>query len=314
MPVKTELCVRLHVADGLVWAAEGRELPFSTGRRVEQLESWLPDGATIRIVGSPENLFLIGLAWGWRSAGKVLRVELVSPAVCPRARDRRDPSRLLYQTRDLRLAPSQGGVHELTAAAAQLYMFALHPGSTPVLDRFAGTRLGHALRFVSDVDLTACLEIVARIVDPRWFIDTSCPDRTSKLEAYLGMHPKTQAGVLGFRLPWRRHAECSLVQRAWGRYFTPTDLPEAFGVGEFVQRRFWEQWARFEQPEQALVRGYLRASQRFLRFFRLVWLASIYAGSAAVPDGQAELFRPEDFFDTPGEAEAFHAHMEVISR
>ena len=72
----------------------------------------------------------------------------------------------------------------------------------------------------------------------------------------------------------------------------------------------WRVWGirmGFDSLPADPVKAQLRASQKFISFLRLTWLAALY--KARDYDGGASLFRAEDFFLHVVEADAYNHHI-----
>ena len=134
---------------------------------------------------------------------------------------------------------------------------------------------------------------------PRWFVDLRMPDRTSKLELFLGLTPKTQARVsdASLKLTKARELRCANVLASWkGEQPANVDLSLP---ANFLYR--------VHAAAGGGVRGDLRASQTFVRYLRHNWLAGLEHRSG-VKDG---LFAPDLFFKSPVEIAAYVEHMKT---
>jgi hypothetical protein len=103
-------------------------------------------------------------------------------------------------------------------------------------------------------------------------------------------------GVVGQGPHTRYHDRCKLVAECWNG---PKDLTKIEEPNYFLYRVF-----RSTALKGALFAS-LRASQRFVEFLRLTWLAALQDGSPQLES----LFVPEYFFKTKDEAQAFHSHF-----
>jgi hypothetical protein len=149
-----------------------------------------------------------------------------------------------------------------------------------------------ALSFIPSLNVdNACL-LVAAIVDPRWFMHPTRPNRASKLYQFLGLTPKNIQHLLD-----------------------DTGTSEVRGLGFAYLTTF--SWLykdlrkpRIGAPEWFLyrilgafpgkVQGFLAANKKFVRLVREVWLQEL------TPDRQ--VFCPESFFRYDEEREAYEKH------
>jgi hypothetical protein len=320
------LTLKLHVGGGMVWQTAGTELArctnlppeayVKTATRWEKFDS-------VRLLGAYDNASLISGLFGR------IRVDLVTPMVCPSKSLRKDPQAVLFYMRGCMLAPSQGGYHQMTAPESLVYkacaaarMSKKIEDAVPILQAHPLWQPVHFLRNINDSFLAS---VILAALDPRWFVDTCAPDRAAKLMHFFGMDPPTQAGALGLSSPQRYDAKCKLALHTWyeqaaarevlTRHMQLGGLTPVYNATErglAPGDALWRVWMnaydkRRSDPSVAATYGTLRASQMLLNFLRQIWLSTIYRDSPSIPDGGAVLFRPRDFFRFPVEARAFDA-------
>ena len=190
------------------------------------------------------------------------------------------------------LSPAMGGWHEFDAADYPAYAIAAcadrGPGDAD-LDAFrAQMVMAHpawpALSFISHLNPAKLALLLGVILDPRWYVSLRSPrkgddvvpyhDDSAKLHAYLGLDPRTMAGVLGSNKEFGSSARCRLVLETW--VGTTPEEPEVYQhPGYFLWRRYLR--------EECHVKGTLRASQLFVDYLRLVWLDAIYCDRVSTP-------------------------------
>ena len=324
--------LKLHVDRDVVWTLEGDSLPTSSSQSVSDFvaSDFVKDMECVRIMGTHANAKLIVGLYARKLKEEIGRLEVVTPLVCKTQSERSDPELILYRMRNFALAPSLGGFHEITSVDYPAYALAAEffsQGSTePVelTDLMRNYLQAHpawkSLRFIRYLNEFSCARLLAIILDPRWYIDKCNPDRIAKLEAWLGLNPKTQAGILQTIAPLgRHHDKCSTVFNCWYREelklevfdnimefdLIPWDednnaCPPGMAPCDFV----WRVWA--SHAENSTIAA-LRASQMFVRFLRHTWLSAIYEDSMTA--GALPLFRSKDFFKYVVEAASFEHYM-----
>lgn len=326
--------LKLHVANGYVWALRGTAQATATSCRLKQVLAGdlVRSDDTVQLVGSVRNAELIVQLYDRKARGELRSLQLVTPLVCPVAADRKRPLSVLYHMQRFCKAPSLGGYHEVTAkdiVSYQLltliqskehkddvqsitYLLAMHPA-------------WRHLSFVKDLDYIKCATLLAYIRDPRWYVDLCHPDRGSKLEAFLGLTPKTQAGITWPEFGRDRHYDrCKLVYDCWhtpamaaatATTFSKHGICVTGNTTDYGNRPcdfVWRARAKYAgvQPDAfnaQLVKADLRASQKFISFIRLTWLAELYR-EHDYERGEG-LFRSADFFLHVAESEAYNQYI-----
>jgi len=327
--------LKLHTHNGLVWYIVGDGLHSRSRMTVEEFadSKVLANADSVRVIGMAENADLIIALAAKQREGELDSVEVVTPLVCATAAERQEPLMALYRMRSFLRAPSLGGYHQLTTADLRSYELVVSlrdEGWTPATQCILMQHpVWYPLKFIPELDWKCCAELIATIIDPRWFVDVFSPDRSAKLESFLGLDPKTQAGVSVRKAKrTRRHRLCSLVRSCWKlprlhdivvdrfelagpRPFRGSNEP-GLRPGDFP----WRVWGYMQgigpgsrQPSRGCVIADMRASQKFLRYMRLVWLQQLYHGKE-LPDQCTPLFDSALFFRLHiEEAEAFDHYM-----
>ena len=326
--------LKLHVDHGFVWYLDGAGHPRSSGKTaVEFLDDAVCRNAEcVRLIGNPANASLIVELYNQCLRRQLACVEVVTPLVCATERERGSPEACLHYMRRFSRAPSQGGFHKVTERDYPAYALAAEverlrrehkPCSDMALRYLEAHPAWRPLSFVRHLDPAKMAQLLGVIIDPRWYFDPCKPDRSAKLEAWLGLNPKTQEGVTrNAARKWRHHNRCLLMRQCWkradlvdrARAVMRTRGIEPPYEGDEVTRapgdflwRVWGRWAETGDP----VKADLRASQKLLRFLRLAWLGELYRGTGQFGGGLS-LFRPVDFFRYVVEAEAFERHMKAL--
>lgn len=328
------LALKLHVDAGIVWTLRGCEHPASTRCNVADAigGNLLDSKDTVRVVGTRENAELILKLYEYLSLGGIRSLQLVTPLVCSTAADRRRPEAVLYHMRRFNKSPSLGGYHEATKDDFVAYALAveldncdgdsLTECASRLLDEHPAWR---HMTFIPDLHKVECAKLLATILDPRWYIDLCKPDRGAKLEAYLGLNPKTQDCVTS-RLDgprWRHHARCTLVADCWfslDMFDAVNETYDKYGIKDFGRLDecglrpgdfLWRIWGThmgvpWSNKLCDHVKAQLRASQKFVNFIRLTWLAQLYSSCDYV---DASLFRASDFFPHVVEVQAYNHYI-----
>ncbi len=302
------LSMKLHVdLNGFVWSLFADGAPRNTGHSV--IEFMLSPASRYlhyRMIGCPENAHLtLGLYWR-QAKQQDGKVELCSPVACRSEAERYDPELTLLGMRRFERTASTGGWHRMGPTDLPTYALLAHAQKIGKFNKDSIKLLKvhpvwPALSFIPDMDLKNAAALVATIVDPRWFIDLKHPARGSKLRKYMGLDMKTLLGVLDKGPQQRLHDRCELVLSTWNKKGCKLiERPNNFL--HRIARSFEEK----DKPEL----GLLRASQVFIEYLRLVWLAALGLGKK-----QSEaLFVPEYFFKSPSEILSFQNHMQKVLR
>jgi len=330
--------LNIHVHAGRVWyLANNHDVRWSSRSPEEFLDSGEADGIDrIRVIGASSNARLITQLYDRKQRGLIGSVQVCTPLIGKTERERRKPEALLMRMLLFQRAPSIGGFHEVVEADYRAYSLcvaalksiaeqnAITAAIIPALRAHPAWR---PLSFIQSLDRVSVAGLLSYILDPRWYIDQCAPDRTGKLEAWLGLHPKTQAGVSGGKRRWRYHDRCAVVMNCWKNSRLENDIRERFEINKPVPVEdatlpgvapcdfVWRAWgsklglgSSARAPADPVIAD-LRASQRFIAFLRHTWLSELYRESDATPERHAALFRPADFFQHPIEVEAYELHQ-----
>lgn len=312
--------LRLHVdAGGQVWY--GHDRCFAAGSDMgtedflkshEHFGFELEGVQQVRLLGVPANAALIvDLHQRRRRRPKQLasqQIVLASPAVCPSAACRADPLQVMQHI----WQPSTSGFtsgfwHFLGEREFPTYALitAMARGTGDKLDDLSCRILHYhpawpALSFLPTLDPFNAAKVVTTIVDPRWFRDLCHPNRLGRLFEFLGLTPQNvRAHVHGQWSGDRHYDRFRWVLGAWA---SNDRQPELVNVND--PRNFL--WRVMRSHMATEHKGLLRASQRFIRFIRFVWLHEM---GSREPEA---IFIPGEFFRTTEEIRAYVQHREAL--
>lgn len=308
LPTTDDNTLKLHVApDDIVWAANGAAPAYSTEKSVDfflETDGIKGFGSQVRLIGSARNARLISGLYLRRAKREVASVELAGPNILRSPQEADDPTAAIRRMRSVFLSPAAGGWHKLDATDYPVYAMLsreLSEMSAPgtALQTYFRLHPAHtALSFIPTLSAPIAAQLLCLIIDPRWYVDTRAPDRTGKLELYLGLTPRVQELVSSCDkkiLTGHRLFKCASVLAAW-----KTKKPEDVDVANPANFLY-----RIRAHYGGGHMGDLRASQSFIRYVRHNWLAAIEKRKG-VKDG---LFIPERFFLTAEEQAAYRTHM-----
>lgn len=299
---------------GVVWKLAGSYLPRTTGLTIHEFVSQHNFDAEdqVRIVGTVGNAPLIVGLYHRRLKSDFASLEVCSPLCCVDPNDRNDSEVVLYSMRKFRRPPSLGGWHEFVVKDYPSYILATYFADLAVSMRLETTTSGinypadypkklimhHPawpyLSFIDGLDSDACAELLASLLDPRWYTDPS-PDGADgdRMEHYLGLYPgiskeKTSARAKRYQLAlgcWKNSGGSALK----------ADGPRGF---------IWRTWAAKGGGE----RGDIAACKCFVTYLRITWTMSMCSGPQA-----RHLFVPNYFFSNKDELNAYAKHINSFS-
>jgi len=338
---KTEVKeLRLQVADtGDIWATSWLEShPRCVASGIEDLiaSKLFLASTSVAIVAFPTNVKLITEIYLRKHKDADYSIWVASPLLVGATKpDRIDPVSVLEASHalDPHLSPSLGGWHQFGKADYPAYALAeIVSQNSSISDQAIQLLEAHpvwpALSFISGLNKKMCCRLLATVLDPRWYIDLKQPARTSRLESYLGLTLRVQRTALNMLTdvdPTNKNSRekidkvltgmteyearmverCTAVQYCWWRDPAVLTCPDSGATpgqplleapGGFL----WRVWFSHGKSPK----GYLRASQQFVRFLRDSWLDALY--SKTVGDG---LFIPDYFFKHNYEQLSFMQHM-----
>jgi hypothetical protein len=297
---------------GMVWMLDGAAAPVDTGMTPGQFVAQLDVRETraIRLLGCRQNAALITLLRA--RFGDAAVIEVGRPGhVDWAALEPEGPAAVLLAIHQIDAdAPSRGGWHRLGCGEAAAYAMAdqlAHGRSVQeCMPQLEAHPAYPALSFITRLDESAVVRLVAAILDPRWFIDPNHPDRAGRLKSYLGLDSLVARGSTS------RRDRRQQVMAAW-RSGEPRIDPTA--PGDFL----WRYWGGCYWREQNHARADLATARHFLDFLRWSWLDALHPQRRAWQSRYDQgLFVPEHYFKIGPEAgggpdyataAAFRRHM-----
>lgn len=275
---------------GRVWFLDGESFPQCSELSIRDFfkSAVARKRKRFRVVGLGDNAELILTLFSLRGRKLIESVQVCSPLCCPDPTERNDPESLLFSMRCFHRSSSLGGWHEFSEAEVVSYSLAAldrrgaldHDTAVKILKKHSAW---DSWSFVNGLDVLSLGCLVARILDPRWFVDDRKPSGKDRLEQYLGLTKKIAIQVCdGAPLVGARKL-FDLVRRCWKNKLDQKDNRRG---GTFV----WKTWV----DRGGGWRGDLLASRRFIRFIYLTWMDSLSAR-------RGRIFVPKFFFQNDGE-------------
>lgn len=302
-----ESALKIHVADdGYVWFASGVDAPQNSNQTVDTFlwsSPLLRITTNVRILGIAQNAELITNLYLRKRQQELASIAIAGPNICENPLELQDPYAALMRMRSSYLSTACGGWHAITDADYAIYALLSKSRrnadwfDTPARAFYEAHPVYQALNFIGGISHKDAAMLLTTIVDPRWYIDRRMPDKTSKLELYLGLTPKIQRRVSDSTklIHGGRDLRCAIVLGCW-----KTSHPGVINY-DLPQNFLWRVW----KAAGSGVKGDLRASQAFVRYLRLNWL-DVLVQRIGLRDS---LFSPREFFKSPAEHEAFVQHM-----
>lgn len=280
--------IRVHRSlTGEVWAATGRQAPAIVAGDLLSFVSTAAWQAypLVRVFGCPANVKLITGIWNAKRTQQQL--QLATPQVCHDRQELQNPEIALWRSRQCLRSASLGGWHTVTDGDIVTYnMAAAEPGSATRAALLPQHPVWSALNFLQLWEQPAVADLLADVLDPRWFVDPEKPDRISRLQAFLGQYP----GAAKTPDAARRR---SLVRQAW----FADGKPDIQSHGAFLWRRYIEH-------------GELKAGRTFVAYLMRAWQAELVRQQSKVHVDS--LFCPEMLM-TIGEAAAYRRYALGLS-
>jgi hypothetical protein len=300
-------CLKLHTpSSGLVWYADGLNPAECSNMRTEEfLSSHIisPINLSVRILGVPQNAELITALYSRKKQRKLGSIYLAGPNVCESLIELDDPPLTFRRMRDAFMATSCGGWHHMTDTSAAIYALILRIQRQADWFDIGGRiyyethPLYRVINFITDVNHRNVAQLLATIIDPRWYVDRRRPDNPHKLSLFLGLTPKTQKRVSDLtRIVSRgRDLRCAMVLNCWKT--KPAADVDLTDPANFLWRIY--------RANGGGAKGDLRASQSFIGYLRTHWLAVVSSNVGM----RQELFLPERFFKADSESQAYYDKM-----
>lgn len=284
--------VRIHCSpQGDIWCSWGFREPIATGLSIGSFlgHAQIKPDTVIRMIGSKCNIQAILDTYHLILQGASWQLVVASPTICEAPRELDVPVIALLRCRQCALPPAVGGWHRFCdldypgyAIAGQLLK--TEPDSKFIMAMWHGHPVCRAAEFIDGLQPDAAAMLVGEIVDPRWFVDEKSPDKTTKLDNFLGLNSKVQREAIELNLPHLTdyHRRCRLVYDCWAG---ATDLSQP---NAFIAR----QAAAFSTDP---LNNSLFGSKLFVAYLRSAWLRALCKD----PGLGNELLPVEKYVDTP---------------
>ena len=281
-----------------VWVIEGDRMPSRTDMSMEDYVSSLEKSGNcpdrIRILGSLDNSEFVVRLYRLKVKKLLKSLEIGSPMIA----SNNDAASSLMKMRMASLPSSMGGWHEASYADCVAYgvsmlMQSNVPGShAQACDLMRQHPVWNYVSFIPHLDSAFFTKIMAKVLDPRWYIDPNHPTRLSRLYSWMGLcnGPQTDEKLV-------RKFD---VYSCWSKGLED-DKVDINHPGWFLIRESRKRWGNHK-----LWVSTLRTSQMFMRFVKFCWMDSIYP----YPNPWMErIFDPRLFFSDELDAIGFMAHM-----
>lgn len=285
---------------------------------------WVKSAEGIFVLGSERNAELIAVLSLESVINKstfMPKIYVASPGKDFRFDYTHEPAYVLTYMQQLATrAGSTGGFHELENSDVAHYQLMLELAQTKGRVTQTVRRLMRihpawpAISFIPTVDEEAVAKLLTSIIDPRWYVDETHPDRLSSLKGFLGLTDRNIGAALsGNVIADRYFKRARNVYTAWagGMPGTKESIEEP---GNFLLRRLSSYdsgiCATQTQSKASATRAVLRTCNHFLSFVRNVWMHQIVNEAAKLRN--VELFIPEYFFQREEDAAAYREHLENL--
>lgn len=309
-----ETVIKLHTdCFGSVWFGRGIEAPQSSGKPVDTFTlsaMCSARSAVFRILGVPQNAELLCTLFLRVRQREIHAVEIAGPNVIADKFHELTAQQVMMRMNGIRVAPSCGGWHEMTAADYSIYaLIARFSRNNYVFDpparvHFASHPIAKLMAFIPTLSESDAAWVAATLVDPRWFVDRRKTEALKNVFFYLGLTPAVQKRVSDKTclLSKSRELRCARVLAAWKSPDTPPTEIDLQNPANFLYRI----WA----SAGGGAKGDLRASQAFVDYVVSNWFAAT-ALRGGVQDG---LFAADLYFKTPTEQNAYKQFAELAMK
>ena len=297
-------------SDGKVWCGYKDVCSHNTNLSVSEFVNTptFKSAKRTRCLGTSQNANLLvsaHLANKKREAGgePFSRLEVGSPQLCPTRALRDDPefclTRIWQADTEARLLHHW---HPVDSFIFNSYLLvdSMNDSSDKALAVFKHHPAFSSVSFVGTSNVSLALQVIAKIVDPRWFWNADKPHRLSKLYKYLGLTPATSKNLSGLQ-SYSSSLDLEKLNAADQSFLTALSwsTKEIDKVNYSLPENFL--W-RIYREEDFGWRGLLKASRSFVRFVAYNWLDNITL--------RKNMFDPDSFFKTQNEVLAYKSHME----
>lgn len=329
--------ILLHIRDGRLWFGIDRPMgavwPGPVADFIQQ--DWVRSAERLKILGTPENASLIVSLYDQRlrTQGRQ-RIMLGSPGLC---HVDRDTPEVFRQMLEMEYAPSVGGWHTMVAEEYPAYALIDHLQQTngsigmKALCYLQAHPAFPALSFIPSIVLPRAIKLLQVIVDPRFHVDPSHPDRTAKLRTLLGLDSVGLTNVRAYihntvQEKNHKYSMTELTLNTWSGGWSKLATQPSVDARDFLMRVV-KTMLRTHEMETAL----LRTSHVFVRFLRDVWLHNLTPKRVYMTDNRVpvadnrchikpcrrynpDLFVPEHFFARADEVQAWLSHLDRMAQ
>lgn len=313
--------LKLYVSlDDEIWYLAGSGLPTPSGYSYEEFckrPRFVNANTHIRLIGNSRNAKLICKFFKLREAGGVASLSVCSPQVEKIHLDEYSPEKVLINMRKWIYPSSIGGFHSVGIDDFIVYSLSeslknvktLEDEMSEMLALFKAHPLYAILKFIPFLNAQACALLTSVIIDPRWYVDMSSPNKLANLYEYLGIASvKTPVYTVDMADPDFQCAKLekrNLVLRAWRNDINvEKDFSSNFLIKTYSKVRETFLPGKSEQGEISFDEADLATSQKFVAFVHGMWLDWLYK----MPNPWNErLFVPEHFFSSDKEIARFKA-------
>lgn len=300
--------------DGTIWlGTDGSKQPISCGSDPQKLlaRQEVKSAHSIFLLGFRFNANLIcelGLA---NLAAAVPPCYVGTPAVCHSAASPGEVLRSMSSLGNMAhgggcLAGSLGGWHRVGPNDIAQYdlirKFRASNGAFTgdVAEALQNHPAFPAVSFVPSSEFSHCAELLALIVDPRWYVDRAHPDRRSRLRRFLGLRESNIRTLQMVQPPKSRRGRyfhrAKTVLLSWSGY--RDGLSNIDDPANFLMRCL--------RDEPGQVKAMQRTCNLFVSFVHDVWVDAV----ANIP---GQYFVPKYFFRSQEESEAYKKHATSLN-
>ena len=301
--------LRLHTdTEGKVWCGYKDVCSHPTNLSVSDFvnTSTFKSAKQVRCLGTAQNATLITQAHQAikrreSQGGTFSSLEVGSPQICPVRALRDDPAYCLMR---IWQSDSQARLlhhwHPVDSFIFNSYLLVDAVKNSPEKAKvvFKHHPAFFSVSFVGTSNLDLAMQLVAKIVDPRWFWNEDKPHRLSKLYRFLGLIPSNFKNLDNFK-----------------EFSSMSDLENPLVVdSSFLTALAWStrevDSVNYSLPENFLWRiyrennfscnGLLKASRNFVQFVTYNWLDNITF--------RKSMFDAGSFFKTQNEVLAYKAY------
>jgi hypothetical protein len=311
--------LKLYVSlDDEMWCLVGSGMPTPSGYSYDEFckkPRFVNSTTHVRLIGSSRNAKLICKLFKLREEGGIASLSVCSPQVEKVHLDEYCPEKVLINMRKWLYPSSIGGFHTVGLDDFIVYSLSealkdiksLDDPMDETLALFKAHPLYGILKFIPFLNIKACALVASVIIDPRWYIDMSSPNKLANLYEYLGISSvKQPAYVVEMTDPdfqCHKLEKRNLVLRAWRNDINlEKDFSSNFLIKTYLKVRENFLPSKAKDNEITFDEADLATSQKFIAFIYGMWLDWLYK----MPNPWNEsLFVPEHFFSTEKEVERF---------